>query len=114
MKKLMALLTIVFAITIFPLAALADDHHGDRDRNQQHPNQAVQQDDRRAQHEKQWRDHEKEWKEHDREWKEHRQDRDWREEHAKMWPDWYKWHKNDENEFHLRLSGDAFEIEIFD
>lgn len=111
MKKLMLLLTIVFAITIFPLAAFADQH---RDRNQQRPHQAAQQDDKRAQHEKQWRDHEKEWKEHDREWREHRHDRKWREKHAKKWHDWYQWHKNDEEKFHLRLSGDAFEIEIFD
>jgi hypothetical protein len=113
LKRLMILLTIVFAITIFPLAALADDHHRDSDRNHP-PDQAVQQDDRRVHHEKEWRDHEQEWKEHDREWKEHRHDRKWREEHAKMWRDWYQWHKNDEREFHLRLSGDTFDIEIFD
>lgn len=99
MKKLLVLLTVIMAVSIFPLAAYANEgHYHDQDWQ--------------AHHDHVWRHHEREWREHDREWKEHRYDRHWREVHAKKWHDWYQWHKDYADHFHLGISGDNFELDI--
>ena len=68
--------------------------------------------DRRAHHEQAWRDHDDQWRDHDREWREHSGDWGWREEHRRMWNDWYEWHRANENEFHLQVSNDGFVLDI--
>lgn len=98
MKKLLVTLAVLVSVSVFPLAAYANDGHHDWDR--------------RAHHERVWRDHEVEWAEHDREWREHQYDVHWKKVHARQWHDWYKWHEADENEFHLHISGDRFDLDI--
>ena len=96
MKKIFVLLAVLVAVSIFPLAAYAEDYdHHDR-----------------GQHEQVWRSHDQEWRDHDREWREHSGDRHWREEHRRMWSDWFRWHEDNENEFHLNISGDGFDLDI--
>lgn len=98
MKKLFVLLAVLVAVSIFPLAAYAngyDDYPHDR-----------------VHHEQMWRDHEKEWRDHDREWREHHGDRHWREVHAKEWHDWYRWHEDNEHEFHFHVSDEGFDLDI--
>ncbi len=105
MKKFLILVAVVVAAGIFPVAAYADAHHG----RPAHHDQSW-----RNHHDRQWKDHEREWKEHDREWKEHRWDRRWREAKAREWREWYQWHRDNDNdsEFHLRIAGDNFELDI--
>lgn len=98
MKKLLVLLAVVVAVSIFPLAAYADEDHHNRDW-QEH-------------HDRMWKDHERDWREHDREWKEHRDDRRWREVHAREWHDWYQWHRDQESVLRLHLSGNDFILDI--
>ncbi len=97
MKKLFVVLAVLVTVNIFPLAAYAHDydHH-----------------DRRAHHERMWRDHERDWRDHDREWREHRGDRHWRRVHAREWRDWYRWHEDNEHEFHLHVAGEGFDLDI--
>lgn len=99
MKRVLIFLAVVIAVSIFPLAAYAKDHHGPAWREN---------------HERQWRENAHRWEAHDREWKAHRYDRHWREVHAKKWHRWYQWHREYANEFHLRISGDSFALEIDD
>lgn len=96
MKKLLVFLLVLVAVSIFPLAAYANgyDHHD------------------RAHHEQMWRDHEREWREHDREWRAHRGDRHWREVHSREWHDWYRWHEDNEHEFHFHVSDEGFDLDI--
>lgn len=101
MKRLLVLFAVLVSVSVFPLTTYAHDRD---DHDYGH--------DRRYHHEQMWRDHEREWRDHDREWREHSRDRRWREEHRRMWHDWYDWHRDNENEFHLRVSDEGFELEI--
>lgn len=103
MKKLLVLMAVVFAVSVFPAAAFAEVHHGEW----AHHNKAWKDNHHRA-----WKENEREWKEHDREWKEHRYDRDWREEHAREWHEWYGWHRDNASELRLHINGDEFELDI--
>lgn len=76
-------MAIIVAVSIFPLAAYAYEHH-----------------------DQEWKNH------HEREWREHRHDRRWREEHAKSWHDWYQWHRDNDSEMHFHLSSDEFDLDI--
>jgi hypothetical protein len=98
MKKFLVLVAVLVAVGIFPLAAYAHDRDYDHERHDRH--------------EQMWRDHEPEWRGHEREWREHSRDSRWREEHRRMWHDWYDWHRANENEFHLRVSDEGFELDI--
>lgn len=98
MKRLLVTLAVLVSVSVFPLAAYANNGHHDWNR--------------RAQHERMWRDHESEWAERNREWREHQNDRRWRKVHAKKWHDWYRWHQANENQFHLRISGEEFSLDI--
>jgi hypothetical protein len=104
MKKFLVFLAVVVATGIFPVVAYADAHHG--------PQAAHHYQVRKDHHKQVWKAHEREWKEYDREWKEHRGDRRWREAHAREWREWYQWHKDNDSEFHLQISGDNFELDI--
>lgn len=101
MKKLLILLAVVITVSILPLAAFADgdghdwgEHH-DREHHDQ---------DWRDHHDRDWRDHDQEWRHHDREWRDHRGDRHWREEHARMWGDWYRWHRDNESVLNINVA----------
>ena len=97
-KKLVVSLAVLAAVSVFPLAAYANPGHHDWER--------------REHHERMWHEHEREWAEHDREWREHQNDVHWRKVHVKKWHDWYRWHEDNEREFHLRISDDEFVIDI--
>jgi hypothetical protein len=92
MKKMLIMLTVLVAISICPLAVYADDFH----------DQAW-----RDHHQQIWRDHEMDWRMHDREWLAHRGDWHWREEHIRMWHDWYMWHRDHESFLNIHVSDDA-------
>lgn len=104
MKKFLIFMAVVVATSIFPLAAYADAYHG---RPPAHHDQAW-----KDHHDRQWKEHEGTWADHDREWREHRGDRHWRKIHAQKWHEWYKWHQDNDSEFHLHISGDDFELDI--
>ncbi|MDR3590763.1 MAG: hypothetical protein P4N41_14010 [Negativicutes bacterium] len=128
MKKLLAGVALVVAVSIIPLAAYADDDHRDRSDDRHNGNRVEDRHDRsddgydhhdrhdrewNDRHDRKWKDNEREWKEHDREWREHRNDKRWREAHAREWKDWYDWHKDNENDdMRLRISTDNFDLDI--
>lgn len=97
MKKLLVLVAVFLAISIFPLATYADGHDQDW----------------KDQHAQQWSGHSRQWSEYDREWQAH-PDRHWREEHARMWRDWYQWHRDDDGSsgFGIQFSSDDLNIDI--
>lgn len=97
MKKLLLFMAILLAVTMVPLSVYADQHHDQQWKNN---------------HSQQWKDHQGEWTDHDREWRDHRDDRAWREEHARLWPDWYQWHRDDESDLGIQFSTDGFDINI--
>ena len=81
MKKTGLILLICFVVIgILPVAAYADSWGHD---------QAW-----RDHHDGAWRDHAGQWRGYDRQWSEHANDRHWRDEHMRMWHDWYQWHRD--------------------
>lgn len=60
----------------------------------------------RIHHDQQWRNHAASWQDYDRQWNEHAGDYEWRREHAREWPDWYRWHHdNGDSGFDEFLAG---------
>lgn len=112
--KKLAILSIVGIMQVGFGTSIIEAHNYDNDNrdNHHHYHHHHWQDDRRAHHEQMWRDHEDHWRDHDREWQEHSGDWGWREEHRRMWSEWYEWHRANENEFHFHVSTDGFVLDI--
>lgn len=106
MKKSLIFLAVLVAVTIFPLAAYADNNEHGRGQSGLHDRMEQNR------HEQTWKDHEQQWRDYDRQWREHSHNQRWREKHAKEWSDWYRWHQDNENRFHLNISGDRFDLDI--
>lgn len=88
MKKMIIILVVVMlAISVIPITSYAEGH----DKAWKHHHKQV------------WKAHEREWSKYDRQWAAHRGDRHWREEHIKMWPEWYRWHKENESVLSIRI-----------
>lgn len=90
-KMLIILVLIMVAISVVPKVSYA---HG-YDRAWRHHHQQVR------------KFHEREWREYDRQWVAHRGNRYWREEHIRMWPEWYRWHRDNESFLNIRVSPDS-------
>lgn len=89
MKKIFIILMLVMvAISVIPEASYA---HG-YDRGWRRHHQQV------------WRVHERQWRFYEREWAAHRGDRRWRKRHISMWPEWYRWHRENESYLNFRMS----------
>ena len=106
-RLFMILLTVIVAMTVMPQASFARDHEGrgGYDREWKH------------RHEQVWRVHEREWRGYDREWAAHRGDRYWRERHMRMWPEWYRWHREEASYLNVHMSsgshdGSGLEIDF--
>ena len=101
-KTLLVFAALILAVGISPLATYAQGH--DQQKQQQARNGHDQQGQQYAQnrhdqhwkqqHATEWKSHSKQWAEYDRQWQAHRTDTRWQKEHAKMWHDWYQWHKD--------------------
>jgi hypothetical protein len=93
MKKIMvSILAAVFLVGVLTIPAAAFGKKGG-------PDQAW-----KNQHQQLWRAHQREWREYDREWRAHQNDRRWREEHIRMWNDWYQWHRDNESVLNIRIA----------
>lgn len=100
-KMLIILVVIMAAISIIPKVSYAHGHDQDREW--------------RRHHEQVWKANEREWHEYDRQWAAHRGERHWREVHVRMWPEWYRWHRDHESYLNIRISpnshvGASFEL----
>jgi len=89
MKKLLILLVVVMAVTVLVFGAFADGGHDQNWRNH---------------HDQMWKAHDKDWAAHDRDWLQHRGDKKWREDHMKLWSDWYQWHRDNESLVNFKVS----------
>ncbi len=99
MKKIfIVLVAVMVAMSAFSMVSYAGGH-GRRDRGH---DQAW-----RRHHQQVWKAHEREWRRYDREWAAHRGDRHWREAHIRMWPEWYRWHRDNESFLSIRISADS-------
>lgn len=91
MLFLMAVLVIIISVLALPIATFAAGHDQDWKHN----------------HDQTWKTHQKQWSEYDRQWIKHRGDKQWREEHIKLWHDWYQWHRDNESVLKIKVSPDA-------
>jgi len=87
MKRLLVLVAITLAIGLSSLG-YADTYKHDQQWRQQH----VQV----------WKTHSKQWVVYDRQWEAHQgatqEDIKWRRDHARLWPDWYQWHRDERDD----------------
>jgi len=96
-KKLLLLLVVLAVVTsmlVLPIATYAYGHDQHDQAWKQH-------------HDQTWKAHEKQWGDYDRQWRAHRGDRHWREEHIKMWHDWYQWHRDNESVLKIKVGPDS-------